>query len=62
MATYIQRFDGEASLETVDEFDTYKEARLMLKEYQMSDSSANYYTSSRACKEWRESKESANAA
>ena len=51
---YIQRFDGEASLETVDEFETAKEARDMLKEYQISDRSAQYYTSSRACKEWRE--------
>jgi len=49
---YIQRFDGEAGLETVDEFTTMKEARDMLKEYQMSDASAHYYTSSRACKDW----------
>ena len=48
---YIQRKDGK-TLETVDQFETYKEARDMLKEYQMSDSSANYYLSSRACKEW----------
>jgi hypothetical protein len=51
---YIQRKDGNG-LETVDHFETYKEARLMLKEYQLSDSYANYYLSSRACKHWKES-------
>lgn len=49
---YIQR-KGDGYLETVDEFSTYKEARAMLKEYQLSDPYAQYYTSSRACKEWR---------
>jgi len=52
--TYIQRRDSRY-LETVDEFETRKEARAMLKEYQMSDSSASYYLSQRACKEWRNS-------
>ena len=42
-------------LETVDEFDTRKEASSMLKEYQMADYSAEYYVSSRCCKAWRES-------
>jgi len=49
---YIQRKDGK-DLETVDEFETMKEARKMVKEYQMADRSAYYYTSSRACKHWR---------
>ena len=57
---YIQR-SSDGITETVDQFETFKEARKELKEFKMSDSSANYYTSSRACKEWRESKESANA-
>ncbi len=57
---YIQR-SSDGITETVDEFDTYKEAIMELPEFKMSDSSAKYYTSSRACKEWRESKESANA-
>lgn len=52
--TYIQR-KGDGYLETVDEFETRKEAREMLKEYRLSDPSAEYYISSRACKEWRES-------
>jgi hypothetical protein len=48
---YIQRKDGR-ELETVDEFTTAKEARGMLKEYRISDTSAAYYISSRPCKAW----------
>lgn len=51
---YIQRRDGR-DLETIDEFETFKEAREMRKEYQISDSSVHYYVSSRCCKHWRES-------
>lgn len=51
---YIQRRDGQTrQLETVDEFETMKEAKLMLKEYRMIGD-AHYYISSRACKDWRE--------
>ena len=50
---YIQR-KGQGYLETVDEFETLKEARAAIKEYQLADHSAEYYISSRACKEWRE--------
>lgn len=50
---YIQRKDTAfKSLETVDEFTTYKEAKEMLKEYRISDTSAEFYISSRACKDW----------
>ena len=49
---YIQRKDSNG-LETVDEFETRKEARAMLKEYQLSDSYGYYYLSSRCCKAWR---------
>lgn len=52
---YIQR-KGNGYLETVDEFETRKEARAMLAEYRMSDPSAEYYLSSRACKNWRVTK------
>jgi hypothetical protein len=48
---YIQR-KSVGCLETVDAFDTIKEARAMLKEFQLSDSSAKYYLSRRACKAW----------
>lgn len=53
MKIYIQRKDGN-QLETVDEFDSRKEAREMVKEYRISDSSASYYLSSRPCKSWNE--------
>jgi hypothetical protein len=49
---YIQR-KGDGYIETVDEFTTHREARAMLAEYRISDPSAHYYTSSRACKAWR---------
>jgi len=49
---YIQRKDGK-QLETVDQFETRKEAREMVKEYRMSDPSAHYYISSRPCKDWK---------
>lgn len=52
--TYIQR-KGDGYLETVDEVETHNEALAMLKEYRMSDPSAHYYLSSRACGNWRES-------
>jgi hypothetical protein len=48
---YIQR-KGNGYLETVDQFETYKEARAMLAEYRMSDPTAHFYISSRACKGW----------
>lgn len=48
---YIQRKDGR-DIETVDEFDTKREARLMLLEYQMSDPHADYYLSTRPCQAW----------
>lgn len=51
MPTYIQRKSG-SDLETVDQFDSAKEARKMVGEYAMSDPSAMFYTSSRACKGW----------
>ena len=50
---YIQRKDNRY-LETVDEFNTFKEAKTILKEYRSSDYSAYYYISSRACKAWRD--------
>ncbi len=40
---YIQR-KGGGYLETVDEFDTWKEARKMLTEYAFADPYAHYYS------------------
>lgn len=48
---YINRKEGK-DIETVDQFDTRKEARDMVREYQLSDPSAYYYISSRSTKEW----------
>jgi len=52
MTIYIQRL-GQGQRETVDEFETRKEARAMLTEYRMSDPSARYYLSQRPCKNWK---------
>lgn len=52
MNYYMQRKDGR-NLETVDEFETRKEARAMLAEYRLSDRSADYYISTRPCKDWK---------
>lgn len=51
--TYIQR-KGDGYLETVDEFETLKEAKAMLAEYRLADPTAHHYLSSRACRDWRE--------
>jgi hypothetical protein len=54
---YVQRRDLNGR-ETVDQFDGGQEgleySRAMLREYQLSDPSADYYLSSRACDHWRE--------
>lgn len=56
MIYYIQRRSiNHNYLETIDEFDTLKEAYATAKEYQMADYSADYYVSPRCCKAWRES-------
>lgn len=49
---YIQRL-GQGQRETASECATRKIARYELGEYRMSDSSAHYYLSTRACKAWR---------
>ena len=51
---YIQRKDRNG-LETVDQFETFRKAREMVREYRTADTSAIYYISCRACKEWSES-------
>jgi hypothetical protein len=50
---FINR-EGQGYKETVDEFDTHKEARTMLAEYRMADSSARHWISSRPCKGWND--------
>ena len=51
MTTYVQRL-GQGYRETVDEYESPKEARAMIKEYRLSDPSAAYYLSTRPCKAW----------
>jgi hypothetical protein len=53
MSYFIQRKDRR-ELETVDEFETKKEALKMLKEYRMSDRTVYFYISKRPCKHWIE--------
>lgn len=48
---YMQRRDGR-QLETVDEFTTWREARAMLVEYRLGDTTAYYYLSRRPCRAW----------
>ena len=53
MTYYVQRRDSE-QLETVDEFETPKEAQAMVKEYRLADPAAFYFLSNRCCKVWKE--------
>ena len=49
---YIQRKDYDGNLETVDEFESRKEAIKMLKEYRLSDQSGYFYISQKPCRDW----------
>jgi hypothetical protein len=55
MAKYIQRKDPYGNLETVDEFESRKEAVNNLKEYRIYDTSSFYYISQKPCRDWQES-------
>ena len=50
---YVQR-RGDGQLETVDQFDTRKEAQEARKEYVMADPTAVHYISRRPCKGWND--------
>lgn len=52
MKYYINRKDGR-DIETIDEFDTRKEAKKMLSEYLIAFHGGNLYISTRCTKEWR---------
>jgi len=54
MPVFVNTKAGGA-VETVDSFETRREAREMLREYQMSAPGMGYYLSTRATKDWRES-------
>ena len=47
--------DPYGNLETVDEFESRKEAINNLKEYRIYDTSAFYYLSQKPCRDWQES-------
>ena len=47
---YIQR--KSSTLETVDEFESRREAKAALIEYKLADPSAFYYLSTRPCRAW----------
>ena len=49
--TYIQLVQN-GQRETVDEYDTRREAMDMIKEYRFANPTGRYYLSSRACKGW----------
>ena len=51
---YIQRKDNYGNFETIDEFESHKEAKNMLKNYRLSDQSAYYYISQKPCRDWME--------
>ena len=53
MTTYIN-IKNNGEVETVDEFDTRKEALEMVDEYNISDWSNYYYLSQRSTNDWRD--------
>jgi hypothetical protein len=55
---YIQ-LKSYGQLETVDQFETMKEARAMLREYIISGG-GEYYISGRACHDWHNKEEAKN--
>lgn len=55
MPYYIQRRENPRTVETIDEFDTSKEAYDAAREYNLVDQSARHYVSRVPCKAWRES-------
>lgn len=55
---YVNRHDGR-EVETVDSFDSWKEARDMVAEYRLADPSAVYRVSTRATRDWREAEREA---
>jgi hypothetical protein len=55
MAHYIQRRDNSNTVETIDEFETAKEAYRAAREYNLADPTAVHYVAKKACKAWLES-------
>ena len=53
---YINFKGGEGN-ETVDECGNRKEAEALLKDYQQSDKSGQYWISAKPCSNWKEDKQ-----
>ena len=51
---YYINMKGSYGIETIDQFETMKEAKKMVYEYNLSDSYNYYYISSRSTKQYRE--------
>jgi hypothetical protein len=54
--TYINGKYQNEKIETIDQFDTHREAQKMLSEYQLAFVGFSIWLSSRSTKEWRTSK------
>ena len=46
------KFSSSLGTETIDETETYKNAKYLVSEYQLSDPYGNYWISQRPCKSW----------
>ena len=53
MKYFINLRTGAHGIETVDEFETHKETKKMIKEYRISHPTGYYYISSRSTNEWK---------
>ena len=54
MPHYIQRRDNTNTVETIDEFETAKEAYKSAREYNLADPTAVHYVAKKPCKAWLE--------
>ena len=48
------KFNNAIGTETIDETETYKEAKYLVSEYRLSDPHGNYWISQKPCKAWIE--------
>ena len=44
---------GSHGIETVDEYKGFKEGKMLVREYRLSDPTNHYYLSSRSTKDWK---------
>ena len=48
------KFSDAIGTETIEELETYKEAKSLISEYQRHDPYGNYWISQKPCKAWTE--------